>query len=669
MKFGLTIILLFLLILGHAQQTQAEFAAELKQAKHDTTKAILFANWGELVHASKPDTAIILFRRALSISIHKARWYDDPHILELFTSIRASMYNNLAYMYEQQGLIKKALEYNDLSLHLYDSTKNESGQANSLNNIGFIFSNQGETDKAESYYRESISISQRIGDSVGLARTLNNMGLLYRRNNQYDSALFYYDQSLAIRRKLNAPSPIANSLNNIGYVYLQQKEFDRALSRFKESNELHLKANNLASSTVALKNIGVTYRDSGIIDSALYYGHASCSLAQDLGYPKLLLASAELLYSLYREQGDYEKALSAYEMATEMQDSILNMETQTATIKMEVKHEYEKQELIRQQEQEKEEFKRQQEQEKKDAIQEEKEKRLKLIILEVSIGLLLLLGLLVFVYSRMRIIRKQKVVIEDQKQMVEAKNSEITDSITYAKRIQNAILPTTEELTKLDDHFVFFLPKDIVSGDFYWLEQTDNSIYVAVADCTGHGVPGAMVSVVCSNALTKAVKEVFATSPSEILNVARDEIIGHFVRSNEDIKDGMDIALCRIFPQKDKMEYAGAHNPLWLIRDGELHTYTADKQPVGLFGKSRPFTNHVIDLQPGDMIYLFSDGFADQFGGPKGKKYKSARFREFLSSIGDRPLPEQSVLLREEFQLWRGDLEQLDDVCIMGIKV
>ena len=242
------------------------------------------------------------------------------------------------------------------------------------------------------------------------------------------------------------------------------------------------------------------------------------------------------------------------------------------------------------------------------------------------------------------------------------------DSITYAKRIQSAILPSAKRVSEhLNEHFILYKPKDVVAGDFYWLEQTHNTVLFAAADCTGHGVPGAMVSVVCHNALNRSVREHGLTDPGEILTKTREIVVQEFAKSEEDVKDGMDIALCAL--EGNKLHYAGANNPLWIIRKGEIIETKANKQPIGQFDNPVPYTTHPFELEKGDTIYIFSDGYMDQFGGEKGKKFTIKAFRELILSIQDKSMDAQKRIIDEAFETWKGALEQVDDVCVLGVRV
>ena len=265
---------------------------------------------------------------------------------------------------------------------------------------------------------------------------------------------------------------------------------------------------------------------------------------------------------------------------------------------------------------------------------------------------------------------KEEGQIKDReaRERLEEKNKEILDSINYAKRIQSAILPSNRAVKAyLKDSFVLYKPKDVIAGDFYWLEYHENKTYFAAADCTGHGVPGAMISLVCNNALNRSVREYNLTDPGKILDNTKELVVEEFGKSEENVKDGMDIALCCI--EGDKLKYAGAFNPLWLVRNKKLQKIGADRQPIGSFEYSKPFKSHEIKLKKGDSIYVFSDGFMDQFGGEKGKKYKSLKFQDFLLSIQEENMRNQRELLNKEIEQWRGDLEQIDDICIMGVRV
>lgn len=285
--------------------------------------------------------------------------------------------------------------------------------------------------------------------------------------------------------------------------------------------------------------------------------------------------------------------------------------------------------------------------------------------------ILLPLGLIIYVtWSFMKTRSRAEKQIHEQKIQLEDKNKEVTDSITYAQRIQRAILPSHRLIESLlPSSFIVYLPKDIVSGDFYWIDKKEDTVFFAVADCTGHGVPGAMMSVICQNALNRVLNEFEITKPSEILDKLSSLVEESFSKSGSDVRDGMDITLCSLNFRTMNLEYAGANNPLYVISNNEINEFKATKQPIGRFESRIPFNNHVIKLNKGDAIYLFSDGIADQFGGPEGKKFKYKRLKELLLANYTKPHSEQKNSVIMAFSAWKGSNEQIDDVCLMGIKM
>jgi len=290
----------------------------------------------------------------------------------------------------------------------------------------------------------------------------------------------------------------------------------------------------------------------------------------------------------------------------------------------------------------------------------------------VMLIVVLIMAVFVVLYAR-RILKaeeQQKAMLKEQKRTIELKNININDSINYALKIQSAILPSNGEFSQLfDDFFILYRPKDIVSGDFYWMEQIGDEVYVAVADCTGHGVPGAMVSVICSNALNRVVKEMQKRETGVILDHVTDVVTEHFSKGDHKMHDGMDIAFCRINLKTLWLEYSGANNPVYIVSDSDLQQLPSSRQPIGDYPNRKQFESRELQLKSGDQVYLFSDGYADQFGGPAGKKFRSQKFRELIRSAASLPMSAQRELLETRFNEWRDDLDQVDDVCVLGIRV
>ncbi|MDZ4665488.1 MAG: SpoIIE family protein phosphatase [Bacteroidota bacterium] len=260
--------------------------------------------------------------------------------------------------------------------------------------------------------------------------------------------------------------------------------------------------------------------------------------------------------------------------------------------------------------------------------------------------------------------------LEEKNRTISLKNTEIIDSITYAKRLQEAIMPSEKEIyNTIPESFILYRPKDIVAGDFYFAEQRGDHFFVAAADCTGHGVPGAMVSVVCSNALNRAVIELNLTQPGEILDKVTEMVVDTFKKSDHDVKDGMDISLCAINIKTHQIAWAGANNPLWYVSNDQLTEIKATKQPVGKSDHYKNFTTHILNLAKGSLVYLFTDGYADQFGGPKGKKFMYKQMADIILSNQGLEMGDQRNRLEHAFVQWKGALEQVDDVCIIGLRL
>lgn len=286
----------------------------------------------------------------------------------------------------------------------------------------------------------------------------------------------------------------------------------------------------------------------------------------------------------------------------------------------------------------------------------------------LSCGLLALAGYIIYTYVKRNNAYKKE--LKKAKNETESKNNEIIGSITYAKRIQDSILPKKERINTLfDESFVIYEPKDIVAGDFYWMKEIDGFIFMAVADCTGHGVPGAMVSMTCSGALTRSVIEFGLRQPASILDKCREIIMESFDGGDIEVFDGMDICLCRFDKTLRQAEYAGAHNPLLIYRNGEIKMINADRQPVARYVKAQPFTNHEVKLLKGDQLFFYTDGYIDQFGGEKGKKFMLRNFHKVILANARLPLKEQGGILLDTLRKWQGDFDQIDDICIIGVKI
>lgn len=592
-------------------------------------------------------------------------------------------------VYRLRGDFAKAVNAFDRCLKISEERNDSGAVAVYLSNIAMLQAQQGNLVEAIDYFENALKIARNIGHDRTIGGILINLGICYMQTGNEEKALQMFNENLMLARKTNNQDQIARTYNNFASFYKNKEESDSAIYYYQKSLEIKEKLKELDGVALVLNRIAIEYGNRNNLAKAVEYSVRSLNVAQDIGSLENIKSAAQSLKDFYIKTNKYDKALEMYELYIESRDSLNSEANQKQLIRQQYKYQYEKQaaaDSIKSAEEAKVKdaqiAKQEALAEKQDAELENKRNQQYALFG----GLALVLVFALFIFNRFRITRKQRDIIEvqknevevqknaaeHQKELVEEKNKEIMDSINYAKRLQEAILPPSRLVKEwLPQSFILYKPKDIVAGDFYWMESVEGWIYFAAADCTGHGVPGAMVSVVCSNALSKALIEEKKTTPAEILDRTRELVIDRFGRSEEEIKDGMDVALCALNWQTGELQYAGANNPLWIIRKGaeEVEETKADKQPIGKYGEEKPFTNHSIKLEKGDSLYIFSDGYPDQFGGEKGKKYKSGKLKRFLLSIQDKDMRTQRQLMTEEFENWRGEIEQIDDVCVIGVKV
>lgn len=607
-------------------------------------------------------------------------------------------YNDIGFVHKSQGNIPLALECYQKSLNIAEKIGDMEGAAHSYNNIGVVHYNQGDVPLALEYFHKSLQTREKIGDKQGVADSYHNIGSIYideagraqlegntkRRDSLLTLAAKCQEKSLAIREEMGDAQGMAYAYNSLGMIHQRQGNFSLALEFHSKSLKLREEIGDKRGVAYSYHNIGGAYLEQGNVSQAKNYALKSMALSKELGFPQQMKVAASLLAKIYKKEGNWSEALKYFELFIEMRDSLQSEENQTATIKQQMQYEYEKKAQA-------DSIKAAEEKKVTDAqlaaqqasLRQERTQR---YALYGGLALLFLFG--GFMYNRFRVTNNQKKIIQQQKIEVEAqkqeadhqreivqeKNKEILDSIHYARRLQEAILPPKVLVKEsLPDSFILYKPKDIVAGDFYWLETIDGRICFAAADCTGHGVPGAMVSVVCSNALSKSVVEERLSDPGRILDRTRELVTERFGRSEDKVKDGMDISLCVLDANTGQLQWAGANNPLWMMRQGTsaIEEIKPDKQPVGAFvGDSlRPFTTHQVQLHTGDILYIFTDGYADQFGGEKGKKFKYSQLKELFVSIHRQSMHEQKDMLDKTFEAWRGTLEQVDDVCVMGVRI
>jgi serine phosphatase RsbU (regulator of sigma subunit)/Tfp pilus assembly protein PilF len=565
-------------------------------------------------------------------------------------------YNNLSLSYKTQGDFQQAAEL--LYLVLDSSHNNLEKLGTAHNNIGLLFLDAELYDEAKYHYNEALKSWEKNDFKRGMAAVYHNMANLEKNEEKYMLADSLLEMAIELNLDYESYDWLGNNYGLKGQIFEKKGSLDSAIVYYRKSSEIHRSHQYYSLVPQGLFLEAELRIKNG--ETPLSLLKETYELSKKFNTYEMLKNSALGLYTCYNLKGNKSEALKYLEVYHHINDSLSDKERDLTINKMKFKRDlladslnYEKQQALS----------LAQVKYEKGKVKDEKQKSYYLYA-----GLLITIILGGAIFNRLKITRKQKGIIETAHQELGEKNQEILDSIAYAKRIQSAILPPIKVVKQfLEESFILYKPKDVVAGDFYWMEHKDNKVLFAAADCTGHGVPGAMVSVVCNNALNRSVREHRLTDPGEILNKTREIVIQEFEKSDEEVKDGMDIALCSL--EGNKLQYAGAHNPLWIIRNSEIIETKANKQPIGKFENLEPYTTHSFELQKGDSIYIFSDGYVDQFGGEKGKKFKAKALRELLLSVQDKPMEEQKETLDVTFENWRGSLDQIDDVCVLGIRV
>jgi serine phosphatase RsbU (regulator of sigma subunit) len=653
-----------------------------ESAVHDTVKLDALTEWDNLIYQYDPELDIELNERIINlVNEGLKRSTTGKQEKDTYLSYKATALNNLGLVLIDYGNYVKALKSMQESLQIAQYFNDSTRLGNSLNNIGMIYDHMSMPEKALEYYDSSISFTNK--DAYSYSTYYNNAGLCYYRLENFDMALECYEKSLVYADSSADYVGMGNTYSNMGLVYIHKEDFRKAIELFNLAISIYDEnTHERDGMSQAMTNIGVSYYELGQLDKSIDYCKTGLELANKYKSLEMQKESCRCLYKAYKKTGDASLALKYHEDYLFYRDSLEGMEANSELLKIDFQLNYERQHLQDSIAQATEyaaldEMKRLEHE--AEIAREEKMQ----VILYIGIGVALLLGGISFRSYRLKkkdneIIARQKEEVEAQKDLVEEKNKEITDSINYARRIQEAILPNRELFSKyLPQSFILYKPKDIVAGDFYWLEQIDGKLIFAVADCTGHGVPGAMVSVVCHNALNRAVKEFGLIDPGRILDKTRELVIETFEKGelknlgqkNDVIRDGMDIALCVLDPKTNLLNFAGANNGLYLLAGNAITEIIPDKQPIGKYAEEKTFQTKPIQLRKGDQVYLYSDGYADQFGGPDGKKFKYKQLKQLLEKNANLTADAQLSLLDVTFEEWKGNLEQIDDVCLMGIRI
>jgi len=638
-------------------------------------------------------------------------------------TIVSELYKSLGYAFEQKSDYKNAITNYLTSLSYKEKLNDIRGQASNYNSIGLIYYYQKNYKQALDNFQKALNLVEQIDFKYAIASILTNMANIYMKRDadKVDSiniAIGYYEKSLNIAKEMNDKYSIASTLHNIGvshfamvtslsktvdnlknqedtlpeslsakkdslnkkiegYQNMITAESDSALSYYFNSIDIKNEINDSVHLSISYLNIATVEDKQEKYNEALKHLEIALNLAKKYQLNDLLVSIYDEMSFAYGKIGKYEDAYNYKSSYDDLKDSLAAQNLNKTLAELQEKYENDKKE-------------------KEIALQRSKIKQ-QTTFQTALIIFIILLVLLAFVilrgYRNKRkanlLLEEQNAQIEAQKNEIEGKNKDIMDSINYARRIQQAILPPPEVISQIfPQHFILFKPKDIVSGDFYWLDEKNGKKFASAVDCTGHGVPGAFMSIVGANGLDKTVDDLNIYHPGEILDrlslIVEDSLRQ---KGKTTVRDGMDLSLIMMDKKASILEFSGANNPLYIIREKGLtlkvngeekmpaiegDTYNlfeikGDKQPIGAVEERHQFTNHVLTMEKGDRFFLFSDGYADQFGGPKNKKFMYKPFKRLLLNMATQNISENKELLDKTFEDWKGEYEQIDDVCVVGV--
>ncbi len=740
--FYITLILI-LLSLNLLCQTRAldSIRTVINQSTNDTVMLENMLNLAEKFESISLDSSILYYYKIIELSEktkHKKYSVDGYRYLalalneigksnEAFDNMQLALnlanelgnkrlisltYSNFGIIYRSLGDFENALKMHYKSLQIKEEVGDKKGISASCNNLGVIYQDMANYNEALKFQLRALQIKTELKDKKTLPYTLNNVGLIYHHLNKNDTALSYFDQALKLGTELKNDYIIHFTLDNIVLAQISMKRYSEAETNGLKALQIAKKIGSIKQQTFTLSELAKLYLVQKKFDLAFVYAQQFYSMAKKSKVNSLLPEAAENLSIIYKELGKYELAYYYQVEFKVFNDSIYNAkrskEINLITLQ---RKELENSKLI-----------------KENLLKQSEIEKSHFFIIGILICVLFLFVLATLIYiSRQKQVKAKRLLkmknneilekneelyqlneeisaqrdnLEDLTSELQVKNTEITkknhsitESIVYANRIQSAVLPNVKLFSNLfSEHFILFKPRDIISGDFYFIKQIDNFVLVAAADCTGHGVPGAFMSMLGIAILNEIVRSTEIVSASQVLNELRNQIKASLQQSGQkgEQQDGLDIAFCAINRKTLEMSFAGAHNPCWISRNYELGMRNeelkssdnqliihnskfiileADHQPVGIYLKEEPFTEQPFQLQTGDTIYLFSDGYHSQFGGEKKLPMKSKYFKEILSEICILPLENQKQILETKFNEWKGDNEQTDDVLVLGMRI
>lgn len=575
---------------------------------------------------------------------------------------QAKAFLNLAIQYRKQGNYDSSTTLYTQALSIFEKLKDEAQIATCCGSMGIGYWQQKNYEPAIRYFRKSLEITHKLGKRANECSNLNNIGGVFFDMQQYDSSLTYLHASLAISEEMRDTAGLADAYGNMGAVYVLLKDTGNAMKYSQLGANYSKLSGNSYQLFTSYSNIAQVYFMRKQYKESERYGLMSLQIASELGAMEGRKGNYKSLADLYKAMGEPEKANRYLEMYIAVNDSLISEARMKQMTGLEAKYQSVKKD--------------------KELLEEKSASEQKTLVLYVLIiGLLLVVALAVFTYRGYR--NKQKFLLQmtNAKQEIEMKsvelesrNKDITDSINYASKIQNAVLPNEHTVySTMVSSFILYKPKDIVSGDFFWFNEIDADTYLfACGDCTGHGIPGALMTVIGSNLLNQIVIDNKIYKPSKIL-LKMDELLNVTLKqdnySTTGVQDGMDLALFKVNKSTKEITISTAKRPVVYIRDKKLQEIKGSKFSLGgMRSGDKIFEEVVVNYQINDMFYFFTDGITDQFGGSKGKKFSTKRLKELFLEIHENPIATQKEILNTEVDKWKGSLEQVDDICVVAIR-
>lgn len=584
------------------------------------------------------------------------------------------------------GKTEQAMEIFLRILRAFEDRKDFRESADLNKRIGIIFLKMDDWKNAEYHLKESVDYARKVGDKEIEGYALMSLGNRFKGENKYKEAENYYKESIAIAKAQNIQRLLAGNYNNYGSLMRMMNKYGRALEFFKLAVEINKATGNEQWLSYNYNNLGTLNQDQGNYSEALRYFSLSINLKEKLGDLRGKVQTLLNVAQVYEKLKNYQEACKFHRLYNELNDSVSKLDHSEQNKRLAAEFQSDKREA--------EIGKLSMQAKLNDQAIKSRDERISyqnFVAWILSIGVLIILVIAMLLWrttiSRKRI-NKQLIVKNAQ---IDLQHNEIIDSINYAKRIQNSILPVTEDMRAfLGDFALIYQPKDIVSGDFYVCEQAHGFTYFGTVDCTGHGVPGAMVSLVASSHLNRMLREFKLSEPGKILTQLNAEIPSALAKEDQSINDGMDMALCAMDQNRTQLHFAGAHQNCWIVNSKEslerrihpnlhfdLHGSDArsilelkgDRQGIGKSSESTEFITQHFALEVGDIILLSSDGYRDQFGGPNNKKFKVSEMRRLLLESGAKNPEEIKSLLQSALHQWQGSEEQVDDICVLVVKI